>query len=245
MSSLSRTVRKRVQRTSRAPARRARRVTRAAPFATLAHAARFATLAAIAGAALTLLPGSASAQHPDLNLRALDWVRGRWASPVVCEQEGAAHSRLRRLVIAPGPKHVRPTSNKVTFHGVDTGDASRCTDTLGVPAPDVRGSLLVTLPGMSRPDLASAEFQRALRQVGGFDFDVVSGRLRVADWAEGAEPRVVDFAGGVARVRMVQRGSDAARILAPFDAPQKLTFDLANADGSEKLSFHMILYDFR
>jgi len=62
---------------------------------------------------------------------------------------------------------------------------------------------------------------------------------------EGAQPRVVDFAGGVARARLVRRGSDAARILAPFDVPQKLTFDLANADGSETLSFHMILYDFR
>ncbi|MBW2313406.1 MAG: hypothetical protein JRH10_04370 [Deltaproteobacteria bacterium] len=204
-----------------------------------------AFLLALAGALVAISPGDASAQGADLNRRALDWLRGRWASPIVCDYEGSARSRLRRLVIAPAAKHVRPTANRITFHGVDTDVASRCSDILGVPAPDVRGSLLVTLPGISRTDLANVEFQRAMRQRGGFDFDIMSGRLRLASWAEGAEPRIVDFAGGVARVRMAKRGTDAARILAPFDSPEKRTFEVETADGAEKLSFHMMLYDFR
>ena len=114
-----------------------------------------------------------------------------------------------------------------------------------MPSPDVRGSLLVTLPGMSRPDTAQTEFRRTLRHEGGFDFEVVEGRLRVRGWEPGSEPRVVDFAGGTARVREVRRGSDAARILRDVPGPRKLTFDLANADGSETISLHMVLYDFR
>ncbi|HKJ25333.1 MAG TPA: hypothetical protein VKB65_10960 [Myxococcota bacterium] len=190
--------------------------------------------------------GAASAQGmPDLNLRALDWLRGRWASPVVCERNGEPVETARRLVIAPAPKRVRPASDRITFHGVEIDTATRCSDVLGAAAPDVRGTLVVTLPGMSRPDLAQSEFQRALRQTGGFDFAVVEGRLRMTGWGEGSEPRIVDYAGGVVRVREVRRGSDAARILADMPSPRKLTLELEADDGAERLAFPMVFYDFR
>lgn len=202
-------------------------------------------------AALALAVGlvaapTARAQMPDLNLMALDWLRGRWASPVVChDAEGLAARALRRLVVAPGPTHVRPVSDRITFHGIDVEHASRCSDAVGVPAPDVRGSILVTLPGTSRPDFAQSDFQRALRETGGFDFEVVSGRLRLLSWEDGATPRIVDFDGGTLRAREVRRGTDAARILADLRGPRKLTVEIESADGAEKLSFHMVLYDFR
>jgi len=205
----------------------------------------FALCAGLAAVA-ALAESVASAQAmPDLNLRALDWLRGRWASPVICERDGGPVETARRLVIAPAPKHVRPPSDRITFHGVEIDAAKRCSDTLGATAPDARGTLVVTLPGISRPDLAQSEFQRALRQTGGFDFDVVEGRLRMTDWAEGSEPRIVDYAGGVVRVREVRRGSDAARLLADIASPRKLTFELEAAGGTERLAFPMVFYDFR
>jgi hypothetical protein len=203
---------------------------------------RSAALALAVG--LSVAP-PARAQLPDLNLIALDWLRGRWASPVVCQRDGDATRALRRLVVAPGPVHARPVSDRITFHGVDVEGASRCSDAVGVPAPDVRGSILVTLPGTSRPDFARSDFQRALRETGGFDFEVVSGRLRLLGWGDEAKPRLVDFAGGTVRAREVRRGSDAARILADLDGPRKLTVEVESADGAETLSFHLVLYDFR
>jgi hypothetical protein len=55
----------------------------------------------------------------------------------------------------------------------------------------------------------------------------------------------VDFDGGTLRAREVRRGTDAARILADLRGPRKLTVEIESADGAEKLSFHMVLYDFR
>jgi hypothetical protein len=194
----------------------------------------------------TLAAGAALAQPmPDLNLRALDWLRGRWASPMICERGGEPVETARRLVIQPGPKHVRPAADRITFYGVELDDAERCSDVLGAEVLDVRGSILVTLPGMSRPDLAQAEFKRTLRQDGGFDFEVVSGRLRLVGWGEDRTPRIVDFSGGAARVHEVRRGSDGARLLADLASPRKLSFELESADGAERLAFPMVLYGFR
>jgi len=191
------------------------------------------------------LASPARADLPDLNQRALQWLRGRWASPVVCERDGDAHRTLRRLVISPAPRHVRPRADRLAFYGVEVESASRCTDAMGVAAPDVRGTLLLSLPGISRPDLAQADFQRALRQNGGFDFAIVSGRLRLTGWGDAPEPRIVDFAGGTIRARAVRRGSDAARILADLDGPRKLTLEVESPDGAETLSFQMVFYHSR
>lgn len=211
-----------------------------------ARAARATRLAL--GIALAAAAGGgaqpAAAQLADLNALALDWLRGRYASPVVCEGGGTAAQAIRRVVVAAGPRHARPAVDRVTFHGIDVVNADRCTDVLGVAQPEVRGALELTLPGASRPDLAQAEFQRALRYQNGFDFTVSSGRLQLRDWGPAAAVRVVDFAGGAARVRQVRPGSDAARILADFDGPRKLSLELT-APGGEALSFHLVLYDYR
>lgn len=208
-----------------------------------AWAARRALAVALdAGAACVARP--AGAQVADLNALALDWLRGRYASPVVCEGAGRAARAIRRVVVAAGPRHARPAVDRMTFHGIDQEGADRCTDVLGVEQPEVRGTLEVTLPGASRPDMARADFQRALRYQDGFDFAVSSGHLQLRGWGPEAAVRVVDFAGGTARVRVVRPGSDAARILADFDGPQKLSLELS-APGGEALSFHLALYDLR
>ena len=186
----------------------------------------------------------AAARGSDLNRMALEWVRGRFASPGVCEVDGAVQRSLRRLIIQPGPRSARPPVDKLSFHGFDTPDATRCMNALGVEQPEIHGSLQFTLPGASRPDLAQADFQRALREPGGFDFDVTSGRLRFTDWSDARASRLVDLRGGTLRIRRVRRGTDAARILAEFDTPQKLTLELV-PPGGEPLHFELILYDFR
>ena len=210
-----------------------------------AKRARPGVLAALVALGPLALASSAQAGLPDLNQRALQWLRGRWASPIVCERNGNAQRTLRRLVVSPGPRHVRPPVDRLAFYGVEIESASRCSDAMGAAAPDVRGTLLLTLPGISRPDLAQSDFQRALRQSGGFDFSVVSGRLRLASWGEAAEPQIVDFAGGTIRARSVRRGSDAARILSDLEGPRKLTLEVESPDGAVTLSFYMVFYDFR
>lgn len=202
-----------------------------------------------AGALLLLLAGSAGparAQTPDLNRLALDWIRGRHASPVVCEGGGTVASAQGRLTVAPGPKLARPATNRITFHGFDVSNAARCANVLGQEQPEVRGTIQVTLPGHSRPDLAPSEFRRALRSAGGFDFDVTEGRLQLTDWSEPRVRRVVDFRGGQARFRRVRRGSDADRILGDYDSPHKMTLELAApGEEGETLRFDLFLYDFR
>ncbi len=186
----------------------------------------------------------ATAQGPDLNYLALDWVRGRFASPVVCEGGGEAARVQRRLTVAPGPKRARPITNRITFHGIDVKKAERCMDVLGKDQPEVRGGIQITLPGHSRPDLAPSEFRRVLRNEGGFDFDITEGRLQLTDWSVPRERRVIDLRGGKARFRAVRRGSDAARILSGYESPQKLTLELEAPEG-ETLQFQLALYDFR
>jgi hypothetical protein len=201
-------------------------------------------LAAALAASLWAAARPAGAQMADLNAMARQRLRGRYASPVVCEGGGSASRAIRRLVVSAGPRHARPPVDRISFHGIDVVNADRCADVLGVEQPEVRGTLDVTLPGTPRPDLAQAEFQRTLRLQGGFDFAVSSGKLQLRGWGPEAPVRVVDFAGGTARVREVAPGSDAARILADLEGPRKLSLELA-APGGESLAFQLVLYDVR
>src|SRR3990172_3742498 len=51
------------------------------------------------------LTAAAAAQTavPDLNHLALEWARGDFRSPLVCEIDGTPRLGLRRVTIAPGP----------------------------------------------------------------------------------------------------------------------------------------------
>ena len=52
--------------------------------------------------------------------------------------------------------------------------------------------------------------------------------------------RSIDFAGGEARLRNIPPGSDAARLLAEFPSPRKLSLRIATAQG-EAYDFDMFL----
>jgi len=214
--------------------------------AVLAVVHRAAILAVAAACAMTpfLAVPVARAQGPDLNGIALAWTRGRFFSPVVCEVAGQAGHALRRLVIRPGPEHVHPPVNRVTFFPIEVEGASHCKDPLGGAQPDLRGALQIHLPGHSRPDLAQSEFKRAMRSTGGFDFEILEGRLQVTGWGEEDEPRVEDFAGGQLRLRTVRPRTDAARVLSGFPGDRKLRMELQARDG-EVLTFHLVQYGAR
>jgi hypothetical protein len=185
---------------------------------------------------LFAIAGTAAAQggiQPDLNELALDWARGRYASPLLCEIGGRSLRGLRRLLIAPGPRDARPPVARIVFVDLEPGEATRCFTDLGESAPNVTGSLQIRLPGHSRRDTATRDFATALRRKGGFEFDVSDGQLRITEIGKEADgEHRVDFQGGHARLYPVAKGSDDARLLSEFKSPRKLSLELDAPDGT-------------
>lgn len=179
--------------------------------------------------------GQAAGGGPDLNLLALDWARGQYGSPVVCEVDGAPVRAVRRVLIAPVPakEAERGAADRIQFPDPEARGATRCFSELGGEEPLVDGALTIALPGRSRPDTARYDFHAALRRDEGFRFDIRSGRLTVKGWGPGsAEPKSVDFTGGRASLRTIPVGSDAERLLRGFESPRRLTLDLEAPDGT-------------
>jgi hypothetical protein len=176
---------------------------------------------------------------------ALDWARGRFATPVVCQFDGKAVRGLRRILITPGPSHVRPAVDRIVFVDMEVSDASRCVIEIGGEVPNVMGSIQIRLPSARRPDTARRDFREHLRRKNGFDFDIVAGGLRLQPVTQPESPaRSVDFRGGEATLRTLDMRTDAGRLLAPFDSPRKLMLELSARDGT-KLSFPLYMTDLR
>lgn len=192
-------------------------------------------LAVVGHAGLALAQGAKAG--PDLNALALDWARGNYGSPFVCEVEGSPVRAVRRVLIAPVPGSDRGPMDKIQFPDPEAKGASRCFSELGGDEPLVDGSLSISLPGRSRPDTARYDFGSALRRENGFRFDVRAGTLRVKGWGAGnEEPKLVEFTGGHAALHAVVPGSDAERLLRGFISPRKLILEIEAPDGT-KLSF--------
>ena len=195
----------------------------------LRRAARVLAAAAVLG---LLAAGAATQPLMDLNELALRWTRGDWASPLVCEHDGRARRGLRRVLVTAGPRDRPPLSNKLSFVALKLPGGARCYTDTGEDQPDVAGSLVYHLEGISRPDLATRQFQETLEREGGFRFDVRAGVLQVGE-------RKVDFAGGTARFEPVRRGSDAWRRLQDLEGPHKLALVLEAGDGT-RLAFDLV-----
>ena len=85
-------------------------------------------------------------------------------------------------------------------------------------------------PAPTRPRATS---KLALRKEGGFQFQIRAGRLRLGAPGKPASAlREVDFSGGTADIRKVERGSDAFRRLADFGERRKLSLALEAPDGT-------------
>jgi hypothetical protein len=180
---------------------------------------------------------AARAQEPDLTVLALQWLSADWAAPLVCEIAGRPVRGVRRMRVEPDRRHGSQSMGEMRFFDLAAPEATRCTSELGAEEPEVRGALVFRLERPSRPDLAMRDFEQALRRDGGFDFSIESGRLHLQRVGGAEPPRAVDFAGGTLRARLVRPGSDAARLLAEFPQPRKLTFELEARDGT-RLRFH-------
>jgi hypothetical protein len=190
-------------------------------------------------------PPVAWSQEADLNSLVLDWLRGRYASPLLCEIDGESVRGLRRLLIAPGPRHVRPPVDKLMFVDMDVDGASRCFTELAASAPNIVGHVFLRHPTRGRVDTAQRDFDAEMRRKNGFDLEISEGKLRIAPIGEDVgEPQVVDFRSGHASLRMVSPGTDAQRVLLDFQSPRKMELKLEARDGTT-LRLPIFLVDLR
>jgi hypothetical protein len=189
---------------------------------------RIASLLGVLGAAAA----AAQSAAPDLNRMALDWASGDFRSPLVCEIDGAARLGFRRVTISPGPPTSEQLVAQVRFFDLELPAGTRCNTETTKDVQNVLGTLALTHRGRSRPDTAQRDFASALRREGGFEYEIVSGRLELAPAHDPAAKRSVDFRGGRARLDEVKRGSDAWRRLNEYPSPRKLTLRVDAPDGS-------------
>lgn len=198
------------------------------------------------GTLLVLAPLEATAQgSADLRGLAVNWVRGRYASPLLCEIDGEPVRGLRRVLAMPSRANPTLPTGRLVFVEMDAPDARRCFTDLGAAAPNLRGALFFRLPGPARPDTAVRDLKAMLKRQNGLTFDVVRGELQrrpvgqeEADW----EP--LDFAGGTLHFSRLGKGSDADRLLKDFPSPRKLEMTLTASDGT-KLELPLFLVELR
>jgi hypothetical protein len=177
-----------------------------------------------------------------MNWLALQWGRGEFRSPLVCEIDGTAHRGLRRLLITSGPRHLDPPVNRLRFFDLEVPAGTHCVTAMG-DAPNVLGSLAVLHRGPSRVDTADHDFASALRRERGFEYEIVQGILKLGASADPDALREVDFSGGRARLTTIQRGSDAYRRLADLSG-RKLQLVLEASDGT-RLQFDLVQRELR
>lgn len=196
----------------------------------------------LAAAGLGQAPGE---EAPALSDLALQWARGEYRAPLICEIDGVPRRALRRILVNPGPRHSRTSMNRLAFFDLEAPEGTRCHDQTGADEPNLIGSLALALEAHSRPDTAHRDFDTTLRRKGGFDFRIRAGRLRIgAPGEQTSALSEVDFSGGTASIHEVKRGSDAFRRLAEFGQLRKLRLVLEARDGT-RLSFDLVQFGLR
>jgi hypothetical protein len=171
---------------------------------------------------------------------AFAWAEGDFRAPLTCLVEGTPREALRRVRIHPGPRSAARPALRITFFDLEAPPETRCTRFSGEAEPNVVGTLELVWDGRTRPDTGEVDFRNALRRDGGFAFKIAAGRLRVGPVEAGrAGERVVDFAGGVARVSELPEASDAARRLEAFGGERQLALELTGPEGT-RLAFDLV-----
>lgn len=204
-----------------------------------------ALLLSLMVATLATVPPRAYAQAPSLQEMAIEWIRGRFGSPLLCQIGEKPIAGMRRMTVAPGARHLRPPQARIIFVGMELKDATRCFTDLEKSVPDIVGSLALRFPGAPRRDSSNRDFKAVLRRQGGLLFDIVGGVLRLRE--VGADPdelRDVDFRGGTASFLTVRPGSDSERMLSAITSPRKLDLIVKAPDGT-RLRFPIFLVDTR
>jgi hypothetical protein len=196
---------------------------------------------------LLLLADSAHAQTKSISVNdlAVDWARGRFASPVVCIFDGEPTRGMRRVAISAGPTHARPRVARVQFKDIEADEATRCTSDLGHSVSNVRGTVEIHLAATQPRDTAMRDFKSELRRNHGFEYVISSGRLRFDPIGEApGKTQTVDFQGGTAGLFEIRPGSDAGRLLADFSSPRRVLLTLQAKDG-KRLEIPLFMTDFR
>jgi hypothetical protein len=189
----------------------------------------------------------AVAQRPparDLSWLALQWARGDFRAPLICEIDHVPRRGLRRVLIAPGPRQVEPPVNRLRLFDLEVPKGTRCMTEMKADLPNAIGTVAFLHRGLSRPDTAERDFAATLRREGGFEYEIVSGRLQIGAAGQPESMREVDFAGGRMWLREIARGSDAQRRLAEFGAQRKLQLAI-EAPGGTRLEFDLVQFDER
>lgn len=200
-------------------------------------------LALALGVLLAVGPLAAAAQSSaDLRGLAVNWIRGRYASPLLCAIDGEPVRGLRRVLATPSRAHPTLPTGRLIFVEMDVANASRCFTEMGAKAPNLRGSLHFRLPGPARPDTAVRDLKAMLKRQKGITFDVVRGEVQRRPVGEDdAAWESMDFAGGQLRFLRVGKGSDVERLLKDFPSPRKLEMTLTSSDGrSLKLPLFLV-----
>jgi hypothetical protein len=196
-------------------------------------AALLVALGLIHAAALGLIHAAAAqTAAPDLSRLALEWARGDFRSPLVCEIDGAPRLGLRRVTIELGPPTLERPAAHLRFFDLEVPNGTRCGTETEKDVPNAIGTLSLAHRGRSRPDTAAHDFSSTLRREGGFEYEIVSGRLDLQPAHDPGATRRVDFRGGRAFLGEVKRGTDAWRRLAEYPVPRKLTLRVEAPDGS-------------
>ena len=199
---------------------------------------------------ILLMPAAALGQAPGgpgpgVSQLALEWARGEYRAPLICEIEGVPYRALRRIMMGPGPRGSLTPMNRLTLFDLEAPEGTRCHDEMGGKQPNAIGSLALVLDVRDRPDTAQRDFQLMLRKQGGFEFQIRAGRLRLGAPGEAiSDLREIDFSGGTAKIRKVERGSDAFRRLAEFGDRRKLGLQLEAPDGT-RLDFDLVQFGLR
>jgi hypothetical protein len=197
-----------------------------------------------------LLPLATLAQpplgtDPGLQELALEWIRGEYRAPLICEIEGVPYQALRRVLVIPGPRHARLPMNRLTLFDLEAPAGTHCHDETGVEQPNAVGSLALTLEARARPDTARRDFESAIRRKGGFEFQIPTGRLRLGEPGKPTSAlKEVDFSGGTAQILKVERGTDAFRRLAEYGDRRKLSLVIEAKDGT-RLSLDLVQFGLR
>jgi hypothetical protein len=181
-----------------------------------------------------LAPPSQAQSGPDLNDLVIDWSRGTFASPILCEVEGKTVRAIRRVVISPTLADDRRGVATVQFIDMKPEEATRCFTSTGGSAPNILGRLQLRVEGTPHPDTARRDFKHTLKKERGFELKIVQGVLRFQDVSQPpSEPRIVSFKGGYARLGMVLPATDADRELADFPSRRKALLELRSKSGEE------------
>jgi len=197
-----------------------------------------ALAAGLCAAAAEAQSPQAGGAGPDINTLALEWARGQYRAPMVCDFEGGPQRVLRRVLIAPGPIGELPIQDRIEFPDPEAPGAKRCFSELGSDEPFVAGRLSLTMRERPRPDTASHDFEQTMRHEHGFEFEVVAGRLKLGRFGAADDPpKEIDFSHGKAKLRLVEPGSDAARLLSEFQGLPGFTLELTSPDGT-----HVMFY---